>query len=134
MEFCGAFRKFRGEGTSLAGFLRGYAKMVARRAARGPVWDRRRSALDFDPANDELDPQETLVAREQLRRLESALAKLSARKRNALMLWAVEGRSAGEISELTDASIAAVRSRIFYAQKELRIIAGEDPYLAELLE
>jgi RNA polymerase sigma factor (sigma-70 family) len=133
VEFCGAIGKYRGEGSHLSGFVRGYAKMVARRARHPPAWDRRRCTLDFEPANGEIDPQESTVAREQVRRLEVVLTRISARKRIAFLLWALEGKTPDEISQLTNASVPAVRSRIFYAQKELKRMANKDPYLRELV-
>lgn len=133
VEFCGALGKYRGDGGTVSGFVGGYAKMVALRAMHPPAWDRRKCELDFEPANDELDPQEAAVAREQVRRARSALTRISARKRDAFMLWAIEGKSTDEISRLTKASLPAVRSRIFYAQKELKRMANRDPYLRELL-
>ena len=132
VEFCGAVgKKYRG-GTPMSGFLRGYAKMVALRALRPPAWDRRRRSLDFDPMNAETDPYDAAVAREQLRRVRSALSRISSKKRHAFILWALEGKSPDEIARITDTSLPAVRSRIFYAQKELKRIANKDPYLREL--
>jgi RNA polymerase sigma-70 factor, ECF subfamily len=133
VELCGALEKYRGEGSTVSAFVGGYAKMVALRARHPAAWDRRRCTLDFEPANDELDPQETTVAREQVRRVRCALTRISDRKRHAFILWAVEGRTPDEISTMTNASVPAVRSRIFYAQKELRKMAHKDPYLAELV-
>jgi RNA polymerase sigma-70 factor (ECF subfamily) len=134
VELCGALGKYRGgDESSVSGFVRGYAKMVALRAMHPPAWDRRRCALDFEPANGEIDPQEKAVRREQVRRVSSALTRISARKRYAFMLWAIDGKTPEEISRLTNASIPAVRSRIFYAQKELKKMANKDPYLSELV-
>jgi DNA-directed RNA polymerase specialized sigma24 family protein len=39
-----------------------------------------------------------------------------------------------EIATLTEASLSATRSRIFYAQRELREMAERDPTLREALE
>ena len=38
------------------------------------------------------------------------------------------------IAETMGASISATRSRIFYAQKELKARAAADPYLREFVE
>jgi RNA polymerase sigma-70 factor, ECF subfamily len=134
VELCGALGKYRGGDTSsVSGFIRGYAKMVALRAMHPPAWDRKKCVLDFDPMTGEIDPQEAAVRREQVRRASSALCRISARKRYAFMLWAIDGKTPDEISRLTNASISAVRSRIFYAQKELKKIAVKDPYLRELV-
>jgi DNA-directed RNA polymerase specialized sigma24 family protein len=74
------------------------------------------------------------VAAEQLRRLDSALQRISSDKRIAFVLWAVEGKDVESIAKMVGASVAATRSRIHYAQKELRSIAATDPYLSDLVE
>jgi RNA polymerase sigma-70 factor, ECF subfamily len=132
-EFCGAIGEYRGDGSTVSAYICGYAKVVALRARRPPAWDRRRAVLDFEPGDEAIDLEESTVAREQVRRLRFALRDLSPAKREALVWWALEGKSLEEISRLSGASISAVRSRIFYAQKELRRMAGRDPYLSELV-
>jgi DNA-directed RNA polymerase specialized sigma24 family protein len=43
-------------------------------------------------------------------------------------------KAPAEIAALTCASLSATRSRIFYAQQELKREAALDPYLREYLE
>jgi DNA-directed RNA polymerase specialized sigma24 family protein len=61
------------------------------------------------------------------------LMRLRAPKREAFVLWALEGMEPEQVAEVTGASLSATRSRIFYAQKELRQMADRDPYLKDLL-
>jgi len=79
-------------------------------------------------------PEDNVVAGEQLKRLDAALGKISADKRIAFVLWAVDGKDVETISEMVGASVAATRSRIHYAQKELKALAAADPYLKDLLQ
>jgi DNA-directed RNA polymerase specialized sigma24 family protein len=79
-------------------------------------------------------PEDNVVAGEQLKRLDAALGKISADKRIAFVLWAVDGKDVETISEMVGASVAATRSRIHYAQKELKALAASDPYLKVLVE
>jgi len=79
-------------------------------------------------------PEDNAVAGEQLRRLDAALQRLTADKRIAFVLWAVEGKDVETIAATVGASVPATRSRIHYAQKELKELARRDPYLTALLE
>lgn len=123
---------FRGE-SALSTFVAGIAVRVARRALRPSAWWRRRGAMVEEPASEDC-PERQAVAQEQLRRVRAALERISAKKQVAFLLWAFEGLTPEEIAKLTGASVAATRSRIFYAQKELRQRAQKDPYLREILE
>ena len=92
------------------------------------------AAERLDPLSGPDRPEDNVVAGEQLRRLDAALGKISADKRVAFVLWAVDGKDVETISEMVGASVAATRSRIHYAQKELKALASTDPYLKDLVE
>jgi RNA polymerase sigma-70 factor (ECF subfamily) len=133
LEACRAIPGFRGE-SSLGTFVGAIAVRVARRAMRPPAWSTRREVMVAEPVAPSRGEGEPAVqATVQLRRLQAALERLSEPKRVAFVLWALEGIEPGVIAEMTGASLAATRSRIFYAQKELREMAAADPYLAELV-
>lgn len=53
-------------------------------------------------------------------RLRRCLAKLSAKKREALILFEVEGFSLADVAEIQDCSIPAVKKRVSRARQELR--------------
>lgn len=133
VEMCRALPGFRGE-SSLSTFIGGITIRVARRAMRPTAWVRFRSAMPEEPIAGFDRPHDNAVAGEQLRRLHAALEKISADKRIAFVLWALDGKEVETIAEMVSASVAATRSRIHYAQKELKAIAARDPYLRELLE
>jgi RNA polymerase sigma-70 factor (ECF subfamily) len=133
LELCRSLHRFRGD-SSLSSFIGGITIRVARRvrrqaARRVPDCGCEEESLISDSPS----PEQSTYAREQLRRVHAALAKLSTRKRTAFLLWALEGKAPEEIALLTAASLAATRSRIFYAQKELKRKAARDPYLRELI-
>ncbi|MBI5490257.1 MAG: sigma-70 family RNA polymerase sigma factor [Deltaproteobacteria bacterium] len=134
LEVCRALPSFRGD-SSPATFVAAIAIRVARRAMRPPAWWRRRGAMPDEPVAPAADgPEDAAWRHEQLRRLRRALERVGPRKRVAFALWAFEGLDVAEIAELSGASVAATRSRIFYAQKELRAAAADDPVLRELVE
>ena len=138
VELCRALPGFRGD-SKLSTFVGGITVRVARRAMRPGPWWRRRS--DADPelcVADDGDlrrsgPEDRTVAAERLRRVRVALGKIGDKKRIAFILWALEGMDPAEIAATMGASVSATRSRIFYAQKELRRIARTDPHLRELV-
>jgi RNA polymerase sigma-70 factor (ECF subfamily) len=132
LEACRAMPTYRGDG-ALSSFVAGIAVRVARRALRPTPWRTRRSELVAEPVAHSGDPERALRQAEQIRRLHRALNKIAPRKRIAFVLWALEGLDVPAIAKLTSASEAATKSRIFYAQKELKRMAERDPHLRELI-
>ena len=53
-------------------------------------------------------------------RLRRCLARLSAKKREALILFEVEGFSLADVAEIQDCSIVAIKKRVSRARRELR--------------
>lgn len=133
LEMCRALPHFRGEST-VSTFVGGITVRVARRAMRPSAWARFRGPMPEEPPVGPDRPEDNVIAGEQLRRLDAALSKISTDKRIAFVLWAVDGKDVDTIAEMVGASVAATRSRIHYAQKELKAIAATDPYLRDLLE
>jgi RNA polymerase sigma-70 factor (ECF subfamily) len=131
MEACKALPGFRGQ-SAVSTFIGGITIRVARRAMRPTAWIRRRSYEDVEPV-EHADPERAAYRAAQLRRLHRALETIAPKKRVAFLLWALEGMDVAAIAALTDASVAATKSRIFYAQKELQRIAARDPHLRGLL-
>lgn len=79
-------------------------------------------------------PQFTAERRERLRALDRLLAKLSDKKREALILHDFQGVSADEIAQICEVPVMTVRTRVFYARKELYAALAEEPALAALVE
>jgi RNA polymerase sigma-70 factor (ECF subfamily) len=71
---------------------------------------------------------------ERLAALDRLLARLTDKKREALILHDFQGLSAEEISKLVETPVMTVRTRVFYARRELYAALAEEPTLAPLLE
>jgi len=71
---------------------------------------------------------------ERLVALGRLLERLSEKKREALVLHDFQGLSAEEISALVEAPVMTVRTRVFYARRELYAALAEEPSLAVLVE
>jgi RNA polymerase sigma-70 factor (ECF subfamily) len=132
LEACRALPGFRGD-SSVSTFIGAIAIRVARRAMRPSAWVRRRSWEMPEPIAFS-DPERGAQNAEQLRHVRRALEAVAVKKRVAFLLWAVEGMDVPAIATLTGASVAATKSRIFYAQRELQQRAARDPVLRELLK
>ena len=79
--------------------------------------------------------QSPLEAASQARRLEAfrrVLERLAEKKRTVFMLHELEGMSPAEIAEIVDAPVLTVRTRLFYARRELCELMKEEPALAGL--
>jgi RNA polymerase sigma-70 factor, ECF subfamily len=73
-------------------------------------------------------------ARDGLRRLYAALAKLTPEARTAYALYAIDGRTIKEVAEITGSTRITAKTRIWRARREVEKRAAADPVLAELLE
>ena len=80
------------------------------------------------------DTERRLDERRLSARLYALLDRISASKRVALLLFAVEGRPVEEVAALMGASQTATRSRVFFARRELRKLIAADPALRDLSE
>ena len=73
-------------------------------------------------------------ARDGLRRLYAALARLAPEARTAYALYAIDGRTINEVAEITGSTKITAKVRIWRARREIERRAAADPVLAELLE
>jgi RNA polymerase sigma-70 factor (ECF subfamily) len=113
-----AFARFRGE-ASVKTWLHRIAIHVAHQHLRRPRHRREVALPDPDAVIHDPAPSSTPEARELAQRLYAHLDALSASRRIALVLYAIEERSVAEIAVLMGASKAATRSRIFWARRAL---------------
>ena len=133
LELCRSWPRYRGDSRPST-FVGGIAVMVARRAMRPRALARHRAPLDEGAMPSRCqDIEEHVAARQDLRLLRSALEGVSPQKRIAFSLWAFEGIDVADIAKMMNASVAATRSRIWYAQKALKRRAVADPALAAIL-
>ncbi len=132
LELSRALHTFRGD-SAFSTFLGGITIRVARRAMRPSAWQRRSTLLLEEPVVEHSEPDVSAHAQERLRRAQRLLDGLPEAQRTAFVLWALEGLDPATIAAMTDSTVAATRSRIFYAQKRLEEGAQRDPWLAEWL-
>lgn len=95
-----------------------------------------RSRLDIvedlpEQAADGPAPDDVSMSAERQVRVEALLEKLSPKKRAVLVMHDLQGVEAQRIAEILETNILTVRTRLFYARKELEALAKEDPALAE---
>jgi RNA polymerase sigma-70 factor (ECF subfamily) len=79
-------------------------------------------------------PQVDAERHERLRALDRLLSRLSDKKREALILHDFQGVSADEIAQICEVPVMTVRTRVFYARRELYAVLAEEPALAALVE
>ena len=77
-------------------------------------------------------PDEDAERHERMRAFQRLLAKLADKKRIVFVLHELEGMSPAEISEVVGAPVLTVRTRLFYARRELEDMLGDEPSLASL--
>jgi RNA polymerase sigma-70 factor (ECF subfamily) len=77
-------------------------------------------------------PEQHAQQSEDLRALYRRLDALSEKKRSVLVLHDLEGLPAAEIAEVLEIPLLTVRTRLFYARKELYAALAAEPELAHL--
>jgi RNA polymerase sigma-70 factor, ECF subfamily len=79
-------------------------------------------------------PAHEAERRERMQALGRLLERLSEKKREALILHDFQGIGAEEVAAIVEAPVMTVRTRVFYARKELYAALAEEPALAGLLD
>jgi RNA polymerase sigma-70 factor (ECF subfamily) len=107
--------------------------LMARRAARS------RPAFAAEPladgqADDRLLPDEDAVRQQRIAAFRRLLERLPEKKRTVYVLHELEGLPPAEIAEIVGAPVLTVRTRLFYARRELQEMMREEPALAQLAE
>ena len=106
--------------------------LMHRRAAKSrPVLA---EELPSDIAGDRrgLLPDEDADRRTRTRAFLGLLDKLGEKKRTVFVLHDLEGVSPQEIAEIVEAPVLTVRTRLFYARREIEAMISQEPALAEL--
>jgi RNA polymerase sigma-70 factor (ECF subfamily) len=104
--------------------------LMHRRAAKSrPVY------TDEAPQDTMLDtrqplPDEDFARRERMRAFRRLLDRLAEKKRVVFILHELEGMAPSEIAKVVGAPILTVRTRLFYARRELEAMLAEEPSLA----
>lgn len=79
-------------------------------------------------------PDDVSLSAERQARVEALLEKLSPKKRTVLVMHDLQGVDAQVIAQVLDTNILTVRTRLFYARRELEVLAKNDPALAEFFQ
>jgi RNA polymerase sigma-70 factor (ECF subfamily) len=77
-------------------------------------------------------PDEEAERHERMRAFQRLLARLAEKKRVVFVLHELEGLAPAEIAEIVGAPVLTVRTRLFYARRELEGMLSDEPSLANL--
>jgi RNA polymerase sigma-70 factor (ECF subfamily) len=77
-------------------------------------------------------PDEDVARLQRVRAFRRLLDRVADKKRVVFVLHDLEGMSPAEISQVVDAPVLTVRTRLFYARKELAAMMDSEPSLASL--
>jgi RNA polymerase sigma-70 factor, ECF subfamily len=75
-------------------------------------------------------PDEDAERRERMRAFARLLERLADKKRIVFVLHELEGIAPGEIAKIVGAPVLTVRTRLFYARREIEAMLPEEPSLA----
>lgn len=132
-EIFRALPSFRGDST-----LGRWCQTIAVRVAYLTISRRRAPAVDLalveEVVASDVDLQRHVLMREATRRLYAALDRIEAKQRIAFALAVIDGKPLAEVAELTDASVFAVKTRVWRARRELMKRASKDPVLSAYLD
>jgi RNA polymerase sigma-70 factor (ECF subfamily) len=78
-------------------------------------------------------PDDDVERLERMRAFQRLLARLADKKRVVFILHELEGMSPSEIADVVGAPVLTVRTRLFYARRELEAMLVEEPTLANLV-
>jgi RNA polymerase sigma-70 factor, ECF subfamily len=131
VEVFRSIRRFEGK-SAFSTWLYRVAVHVAMKSRRKRARSRMDLVDDVPEGVDEKPLQiEVSLSAERQARVEAHLAKLSPKKRAVLVMHDIQGIEASRIAEILDTNVLTVRTRLFYARRELEALAKGDPALAE---
>jgi RNA polymerase sigma-70 factor (ECF subfamily) len=102
------------------GTLRAYLFGVARKCAA--EWWRKRGSVDGNPIEEPVECKTEIASL-----VGDALQRLPEEQRSLLWLREVEGQSYAELAQILEIPIGTVRSRLFTAREELRMVWHTTP-------
>lgn len=79
-----------------------------------------------------LAPDEEAARLARLRAFQRLVDRLAEKKRVVYVLHELEGLAPAEIAEIVGAPVLTVRTRLFYARREMEAMLGDEPELAAL--
>lgn len=128
-------RDFRGQARFSTWLYRVTVNVVLmhRRAARSrPVFSEVPEGFSIPDARSLPDDQ--VARRARMRAFERLLERLSDKKRTVFILHEIEGMAPADIAEIVGAPVLTVRTRLFYARRELAEMLREEPTLSALAD
>jgi RNA polymerase sigma-70 factor (ECF subfamily) len=84
------------------------------------------------PRPDDVRPDEDAERLERMRAFGRVLDRLADKKRIVFVLHDLEGIAPSEIAKIVGAPVLTVRTRLFYARREIEAMLGDEPSLAAL--
>jgi len=90
--------------------------------------------IPADAASTGIGPDDDAMRRERVRVFYELLERLPEKKRTVFVLHEVEGLTPAEIAEIVGAPALTVRTRLFYARRDLIRLLREQPALAGLAD
>ncbi|HEY4012296.1 MAG TPA: sigma-70 family RNA polymerase sigma factor [Polyangiaceae bacterium] len=104
--------------------------LMHRRAARSRPVLTDESTADGAALSLDILPDEDAERRERMRAFARLLDRLADKKRVVFVLHELEGVAPGEIAKIVGAPVLTVRTRLFYARREIEAMLPEEPSLA----
>jgi RNA polymerase sigma-70 factor, ECF subfamily len=104
--------------------------LMHRRAARSRPVFAEDPPSDGAARSDDIAPDEDVERRERMRAFGRLLERLADKKRIVFVLHELEGIPPGEIAKIVGAPVLTVRTRLFYARREIEVMLAEEPALA----
>jgi RNA polymerase sigma-70 factor (ECF subfamily) len=106
--------------------------LMHRRSARSRPVLTEETPSDFAVDDQSPRPDEEAERLERMRAFDRLLGRLAEKKRIAFVLHELEGLGPAEIAEIVGAPVLTVRTRLFYARRELEKMLAEEPSLANV--
>jgi RNA polymerase sigma-70 factor (ECF subfamily) len=107
--------------------------LMTRRRARSRPSYAQEDAGRHEP-DDGLLPDQDLSRQRRVAAFQRLLDRLSDKKRTVFVLHEIEGIAPAEIAEMVDCPVLTVRTRLFYARKELAQLMRSEPSLAAIAQ
>jgi RNA polymerase sigma-70 factor (ECF subfamily) len=107
--------------------------LMVRRAARSRPVFAGEPLADHEPDR-RLLPDEDTARLQRIAAFRRLLDRLPEKKRTVFILHELEGIAPAEIAEIVGAPVLTVRTRLFYARRELAEMMREEPTLVQLAE
>jgi RNA polymerase sigma-70 factor (ECF subfamily) len=89
-------------------------------------------AIAAPPKDPRLSPDEQVARNRRIAAFQTLVNRLSDKKRAVFVLHELEGLAPSEIAKIVGAPVLTVRTRLFYARREMLAMIREEPSLAAI--